>query len=126
MLEEIVKIVKEKSAETLKGNTTIPNEMKDSFVTETATGIFNSLKGTNGEFSFKDIVTKFGAGDSKIMDDVIGKTTTHLQQKLNIGSEVSSPIIKSMMPMIVDTLKGKASGGLKDVFSKDKIKSMLS
>ncbi|HNQ12913.1 MAG TPA: hypothetical protein PKH65_07645 [Bacteroidia bacterium] len=126
MLNEILNVVKEKSGEVLKGNTSIPENLKDSFVTETASGIFNSLKGGNAEFSISDVAAKFMKGDSNMLESLVGDTGKHVQEKLNLGADVTGPILKSLMPMVVEALKGKASGGLKDMLSVDKVKGLFS
>ena len=130
MLENLLNLVKEYSADAIVNNPAIPNEHNDSAISTVSTSIFDSLKSTMSNGGISDITNLFnGSGQtngSALTAGMIGNVVTNLMNKFGISSDNAKDIATQIIPKVMGSLVSKTNDPNDSSFDLSSIMQSLS
>ena len=112
MLENLFNLVKENAGDAIVNNPAIPDQLNDAAISETAQGIFDSLKGQLIAGNADSITGLFkeGAQASNPMVGQISKQVSQtLSEKFGIDASSAGKIVSGLIPTVMNQLVHKTN-----------------
>ncbi|MFH1119970.1 MAG: DUF937 domain-containing protein [Bacteroidota bacterium] len=113
MFDQLLKLVQENAGEAIVKNPAIPNEQNDEAIETAAGSLFNNLKsqaGSGGIDSILDIFKGGGqASSNPMVNDLSSGVAGDLMKKFGLDSGAAGNIVKQIIPVVMDKLKGKTN-----------------
>lgn len=113
MLDNILNLVKDTVANSISGNSSIPEDKKDATV-ETAThALTHGLKENFTLSNLSSLTSLFSGGGSlsnnSITNNIVGSVTSELIQKVGLSQSVANMVSTTIVPLVMKVISGKVN-----------------
>ena len=113
MFEQLLKLVQENAGEAIVKNPAIPNERNNEAIETAAGSIMNNLKGQVSSGGLDSILDMFKGGGQASSNPMVNNLSSgvagDLMKKFGLDSGAAGNIVKQIVPVVMDKLKGKTN-----------------
>jgi hypothetical protein len=114
MLERLIKLVQENSADDIVRNPEVPNEFNNAAVQDIAKQILNGLQGQASKGNMQDIMLMFQGSPASIsgnpvVSQLISGATRSLSTRFGVSPQAASLITNSLIPVVMKQFVNKTN-----------------
>lgn len=129
MIENLLNLVREHSAESIVANPAIPNEHNEAAISEASNGIASALKSQLTSGNTDQLTSLFSnvsnLGSSPLVGNIIQSVAGNLMQKFGISASQAGSIAGSLIPGVMTSLVNKTNDPQDNSFTMEGIMSSL-
>lgn len=109
MLDQLMQIVKQNAQSSVIDNTDVPNEHNDAIIKEAGSSIFSGLQNMLSNGGADQITSLLKGEDNNASAMLSGNFMENITQKFGIDKNAAAGIAGSLIPQVLNSLKGKAN-----------------
>jgi hypothetical protein len=129
MLEQLINLIKENAGDAIINNPAIPNEQNNDAISETASGIMNTLKGQLAGGNMEAITSLFNSGNlqnNPLVGQITSQVGGQLASKFGLDANTTGTLVAGMIPTIMQQFVHKTNDPNDNSFDMNGIMGALS